>query len=233
MFPKRQNKPNATASGNRGRSSNVHEQVRRMLNGQVITPSDYPPTFAAQPWNNMTLIIRKTVTGTYDISQSELLYFLKGQAGFNGCKEILHFDYRVRAIRAWAMSDGSSLTMYAMDFSHDTSANAIELCRVDSNAMRNMYARTGYKWPAHLQNTTLSTGSSKSKIAVFATDATKLEIHLDMHWRGAESATIALQYRVVSDKSFRNRSLSDYHLDSEDQEHDIPKSEEDKEKRTN
>lgn len=218
MFPRKQKQVRGQNSARR----NVTEQVRRMLSGQVLVPSELPPSFPAQPWNNMTVIIRKQVSAkVYNLTPAELLYFLKSQAGFNGCTEV-HFDFRIKQIRAWATSnDATYLVIYAVDFSHDTTSNAVELARIDSNAMRNMYARVGYRWPSHLQNTTLSTASSKSKIAQLVTDSTTLEIHLDINWRGAESAVLLLQFRSVSISKQFKTSLTEFEADDDNDADDI------------
>lgn len=223
MFPKRQARRQPNVNASRGRNptnaTSVHEQIKRMVNGQIVVPSEYPPTFASQPWNNITLIMRKTVSSTYTISQSEILYFLKGQAGFNDVT--VNFDYRVKSIKAWAITEGSALSMFPMDFAHDTAGNKIELCRIDSNAMKNMYARVGYRWPSHLQNLTLSTASTKASLVVINTNATELEIHFEILWRGAETASLLKQYHLVpgrhrlKDPDNKTLSLSDLTLEEE------------------
>lgn len=210
MFPRNNTRVNTNRNRNlRGQNNNrinITEQIKRFVNGQTLVPQEQPPVFVSQPWNNIQLIMRKaSVTKSYKVTMPEILYFLRGQAGFNF--DAAHFDLRIKAIKVWATDNNSSMSLFPLDFTHEAPDNKIELCRIDSNYMKNMYARAGYRWPSHLCNLTLSTVSSANSIAQIVTNSTRLEIHLDILWKGAETASLLLDYQVGPSRRNRIREL--------------------------
>lgn len=171
-------------------SGNNNARLMRELNGHKLLPPETPPVFVGQPWNSITVILRITADGSdQKITVEDLRVALRAQTGFNNVPDtvtttqLLHFDFRVKNILAWA-TDGHSMCMMPMDIIADTT----ELVRIDSNAQRNMYARAGYKLPLAQSSMTISTARSPKKVICILLGANSYEVHLNLLWKGADTA---------------------------------------------
>lgn len=186
----RQWKTGKSKMANENASSSSNTRLMRELNGHKLLPPETPPVFVGQPWNNITVILRIKAEGSdHKITVEDLRVALRAQAGFNNVPDntttttLLHFDFRVKSILAWA-TDGHSMCMMPMDIIADTT----ELVRIDSNAQRNMYARAGYKLPLAQSSMTVSTARSSKKIICILLGANSYEVHMNLLWKGADTA---------------------------------------------
>lgn len=173
---------NTNQSG--GAGSNA---IRRMISGTTFIPSEMPPVVNAQPWNNVRLLFKVTTTSSSDksVTLSDLREHCHNQLGFSKSTSSAHYDLRIKSVLAW-MEEVGHLSMYPLDFVNGSSA---EFARVDSYAMKNMYARVGYHYPAHVQASTLSTKKTGTvNIVTFSTTvAATLNVAIEILWKGADT----------------------------------------------
>lgn len=169
--------------------------------GRKLLPSEVPPVVNAAPWNTGTLIFRVDKAATTSVSMSTLRPIAKAQFGFNNITDAgtstVHFEFRIQSVSCWAIT-GSTLSLYPIDLVRGTnSGSQVELARLDSIAMRNMYARTGFSFPGAIRAIPLSTDrDGGQKIFVVKSDGS-IEAHIHVLWRGANTAELQRTYDFV------------------------------------
>lgn len=165
------------------------------MHGYKFLPSEMPPSFVAQPWNNMPLIIRKKgASSTWQVKVSDVLIALRAQAGFTNVpstesKDAVHFEIRIKGISVWE-TGGLAFALMPMDILNVGS----ELCRIDSNPQRNMFARAGYQYPLAHTSITLSTFTKSSTLLFTLLGGSTYEVHLSLVWKGADSSLPQLEF---------------------------------------
>lgn len=200
-------------SSNRANNNNNNRGKRSLLremHGQKFLPTEMPPSFVSQPWNNIQLILRKRVsTSLQKITIDDMRLGLRAQCGFSNVPDSkessnsnVHFDIRVKNISVWA-TDGNPMSLFPMDTFNATT----ELCRIDSNPQRNMYARAGYKLPLAQSSRTFSSYRDGATAVFSVVGAAAYEIHISLLWKGADTAMPTLQY--VYPESPRKRKKRD------------------------
>lgn len=190
---------------NAGDQTRQSFQLRQAITGSMFTPSEMPPTFCGQPYANITLIIRvkdSSVTVNVTLIKKTLTY----QAGF--ADKDVDFDFRLQSIAVWGIGS-TNLVVFPKDFIHSKDGS-VEITRLDSNAMKNMYPRIGFKYPFSHQSLNISTvrdagGSRETQLCEIKADMGSLEIHAKIHWRGADSRQAVLLYDYPAPKTPEGR----------------------------
>lgn len=201
---------NSRSRGNNLNNS-VLNSIHKELHGHKFVPSEMPPTFIAQPWNNMTLILREKRAAPLLIKVSDLRIALQAQCGFSNVPFAadtnkvtnVHFDIRIKGVSVWAI-DSKPFSLLPMDLLNSKA----ELCRIDSNPQKNMYARAGYKFPLAQSSVTISTFTQPTVVILNLQNANEYEIHLNVLWKGADTSlpTLAYVYPPHTRRSnFRNK----------------------------
>lgn len=183
--------------------------VRQLVSGSSYIPTEMPPVITAQPWNNVDLLFKMSTTtpGVIEnLSLSKLLDHLKNQCGFSSVLGA-NFDVRIQSVACW-MTEVGHCSLYPFDF---ITGSVAELSRLDSFAQKNMYARVGFHYPAHLQSATMSTASTKS-VNIFglaSTVSSAFDICLKILWKGADTKTAIEVVEYVYPHSSRKKRLND------------------------
>lgn len=176
--------------------------------GMKIIPSDEPPVLTGQPWNSIIIDTDMEITANSFTSYTtdKLWESLTNQAGFHG--QNLTFEVRIDSIQVWAYEkhfDTSNVAYERFCFCplNFLSGTGIEMTRIESNSVRNKFAKAGYKYPVTI-STVPFTLSSDIKVALFsmsASVASKAIIHIRLLWRGANAGfkinVTTNQYRYV------------------------------------
>jgi len=156
----------------------------------------------------MNLILRLRQTPPISVKISDIRTALKSQAGFTNVADIdnangknVHFDLRFKTYSAWAI-DGKATALFPMDLLNSKA----ELCRIDSNPQKNMYARVGYKLPLAQASVTHSTFSQPNVVVLVLHNATEYELHINLLWKGADTSLPTLTYVYPTDKRFKKSS---------------------------
>lgn len=197
----------STNNSNSGSTRNI----MRELNGHKLIPPETPPVFVGQPWNNLTLILRIKSSSNQEtkILVEQVRVALRAQTGFNNVPDApksagaCHFDIRIKSMNVWAI-DSQSMTLMPMDLIVSES----ELTRIDSNVQKNMFARAGYKLPLAQSSITLATAKVPSKVILILLGSAAFEVHINLLWKGADSALPIVQYTYpASTLKIRQRQL--------------------------
>lgn len=164
---------------------------RDVLSGSSYTPSDDPPVINANPWSMITLTTDlKLVSNDYTYFKvSDLRNVLCAQTGFTGLDNKLGFEYRVQSLALWVIGQNQAdsyirMALFPMNL---ISSNEVELIRLDSNSVKNKFARVGYNYPLSHTTAVYSTNITPETV-LFSTIATKASIaflHYKILWRGA------------------------------------------------
>jgi len=185
--------------GSRSRGNN-RGSIYRELHGQKFLPTEMPPSFVAQPWNNVNLILR--LNSTTQVTVADVRTALQAQAGFTNVpitgidKSNVHFDIRLKSYSVWAI-DSRPMAIMPMDLLNSSA----ELCRIDSNPQKNMYARAGYKLPLAQSSVTISTFRQKGLVLLNFLGATEFEVHINVLWKGVDTSLPTLSYTYpIGDK---------------------------------
>lgn len=177
----------------------------KTLNGGKFIPSDDPPVITGCPWN--AVIIDTTITFGKTMGyfkQSDLKKAATAQLGFNDTTKF-DIEYRLISCSLWvynytAKSEFFRISVYPMSLV--TGERGIELTRLESNAVKNKFAKIGYHYPLNhssLVRTTSSTIDSELIAYVASEDGCSAFLHYKILWRGAKqgfAATILLQQLV-------------------------------------
>lgn len=165
------------------------------LAGAKFVPSDDPPVLIGQPWSNIVIDTGITFgTGTWSYYTGQELYkALLNQAGFNGSDKV-SFEVRLLSISLWAseIQETASAMSYAricvmpMDVIH---SGNIELTRLESNAMRNKFAKVGYHYPLSVSSVPILIASNSAQYILSHQSSTKAHgiLHLKILWRGSNA----------------------------------------------
>lgn len=184
---RRRNNNNNFNNNNSMGGASGSNSVRRMISGATFTPSEMPPIINAQPWNNVRLLFKISVSSNNDkaVTLADIREHCHNQLGFSKSTTSAHYDLRIKSIAAW-MEEVGHISMYPLDF---VNGSAAEFARVDSYSMKNMYARVGYHYPAHVQASTLSTKKTQTcNLVMFSTTVgATVNIALDVLWKGADT----------------------------------------------
>lgn len=190
--------------GNNSNNNSSNSQIYKELHGQKFLPTEMPPSFVAQPWNNINLILRLYETPPISVKVSSIRTALQAQSGFTNVpntkdeKTNVHYDLRFKSFSVWAV-DSQPMSMFPMDLLN----NHAELCRIDSNPQKNMYARAGYKLPLAQSSVTFSTLNQASVALLILQNAVKYEVHINLLWKGADTSLPTLTYVYQTDKRRR------------------------------
>lgn len=203
---------NQTTSSGQPQQQNVRS-VRRLLSGGSYTPSEMPPVITAQPWNTMHLLVKISVESgdvknfTFDDIKTHII----NQAGFSGVNTAsINFDIRVQSVAGW-MQEVGHISLYPFDF---ITGSAAEFSRIDSYAMKNMFARVGFVYPAHIQSSTFTTAKTgrTNIFGLAVTVAASVDICLHILWKGANTKTavevLSFEYPTRT-RSTRHKALRD------------------------
>lgn len=194
--------------GSRSRgNNNIQSSIYRELHGQKFLPSEMPPSFVAQPWNSINLIVRLRQVAPVQVKISDIRTALQAQAGFTNITTVtdtklnVQFDLRFKSYSVWAI-DSSPMAMMPMDLLNSRA----ELCRIDSNPQKNMYARAGYKLPLAQASVTFSTFTQPSIVLLTLLNAAEYEVHVNLLWKGADTSLPTLSYVYPIDTKKRKRA---------------------------
>lgn len=170
------------------------------LSGTKFSPSDEPPVLSGQPWNSITIDTDLTISaGAWSYFTVDSLYTaLLNQAGFNG--STVQFEARLTSVALWANVETEKNTcarICVMPFDPD---NTVELTRLESNMMRNKYAKVGYVFPLTISSHPITLKASDSRVIVAAQASVSCKgiIHFKLLWRGAKtgfkSSSLKIKY---------------------------------------
>lgn len=197
--------------------TNQLRTLRRSIVGESYIPSEVPPVVTGQPWNPATLMFKMSLSpsGNADYKFLKLKEVIMNQLGFaNTPPANINFDVRIQSVAIWI--DNGSVVFTPADF---LSYSLAELARIDSYPMKNMYARVGYRYPLHLQSTTLTTKNTNVNpilwgIAVSV--ATSAQFAVNILWKGSETkaAIKVIKYKYRDSESSLLKALQNK-LDAE------------------
>lgn len=178
------------------------ESLANSIKGKVLSPSLLPPSYVSQPWNNITVELRRSSTpalsSCYEVDVGGALC---SQAGLfirtGSTANYLTVEWRLHSICAWAI-EATSFRLVAQDFLVQESL--AELTNVASFAQKNMYACTGYEWPMSHQTHVFSTeASDKDKKVIFQLQSDKnssIIIHARCSWRCADQGKVVPSFEL-------------------------------------
>lgn len=164
------------------------------LSGSKFIPSDDPPVLTGQPWNSIIIDTNFSVpVGNWTYFKFDDLYkCLINQCGFNNANNI-QFEVRFLNLAIWAAEQSQNTNMtYArlcvmpMDVFNN---NQIELTRLESNCVRNKFAKVGYNYPLNISSLPLVVNSETKTVIVSCQTSVQCMaiLHLKILWRGAKS----------------------------------------------
>lgn len=183
------------SNSNSNRSSVSRNNSSNKLTGNKFIPSDDPPVLAGQPWNNIVIDTSFNIpSGNWSYFKiSDLYKCLLNQCGFNGGSNIV-FECRFLSVSLWAAetAQNASTMTYArlcvmvMDLIHD---NSVELIRLESNAVRNKFAKVGYHYPLTVSSAPIKVGAKLETILIASQTNTECSgiMHMKVLWRGANA----------------------------------------------
>lgn len=164
--------------------------TRDIVNGHSFIPSDDPPVINASPWCNIIL------TTDFKVAANAYTYFkvvdlsriLSNQAGFKDLDNKFGFEFRVQSLAVWATGQVSTddYVRFALFPMNLMGSNTVELLRLDSNSVKNKFARVGYSYPSAHQSAVFSTnGDNMTLFSCISSKATTVFLHYKVLWRGA------------------------------------------------
>lgn len=187
--------------------------------GLKTLPSEMPPVVNTVPWNQATLILKKTASSThFQCKISDLTTTAKSQLGFSNVEPVadtpknIAFEFRLQSFSVWSEA---SISAYPIDLVRGTSDSKaqVELMRLDSFPMKNMFARVGFNFPAQVQALPLaSIRDADQVITVFNILNKDFEIHYHVLWRGAYSAELKLKFDYVNSSTRNTKSAEQAEL---------------------
>lgn len=196
MFKPRANNNNRSKRPN----NSMNKRLNLELHGGKFIPSDDPPVTVSAPWNSAVIYAEVAFTaGTFSFFTTEdFIKYARTQLGFDikptdKIKEIIAVDleYRFQSISLWAYpnSDKASeqfrISVYPMNLFNDSAATT-ELTRLESNSMRNKFAKVGYTYPLSHSTAVISSTGKKLKVVGYIANKKLLGImHIKILWRGA------------------------------------------------
>lgn len=172
----------ARASGSNGVSRVV---PRNMFSGRVFHPSEAPPVFSGQPWNQIQLVVPSPA----EVKISTIKGCLASQSGCANSD----FEFRIQSFAVW--SDATKFGVSPIDYLRPSSDPGLELVNLVSNSMKNAYARVGYIYPqSHQQYVLYSKDTDRVLITVHSK---AIEMHLKVLWRGADFKMKLIEEQVL------------------------------------
>lgn len=185
------NNGNNNNNSNRSRAS-TRSNGNNKLAGSKFVPSDDPPVLSGQPWN---VIVVDTsidiVSGAWSyFTYSDLYKCLLNQCGFYGSTKV-SFECRFQSFSLWAAEENSEkgfvytrLCVMINDLLKD---NSVELTRLESNAMRNKFAKAGYHYPLTISAVPFKITEAATTVIASIQTSSKCNgiLHLKVLWRGA------------------------------------------------
>lgn len=170
--------------------------------GRRTYPSEYPGVVIGQPWNSAVVLIRKGSSSKLSLKVDDVRTAMKNQLGLNNIPESsdtsknVQFELRLQHIAIWFSADKGKLCVMPMDVVNNSSSRLIELARLDSYGVKNMYARVGYDYPLSIKSVPLSTATDFSQpiAEIYCTGTGDLEIHLSVLWKCSYSVLSVLEY---------------------------------------
>lgn len=175
----------------------VRRHVDTLVRGRVYTPGSLPPNIVAQPWTRMTAIDVDVVKDkTYTLK--DLAEVICAQAGLfiktDKSETFLPVEFKIFSIASW--TEATHISLYPQDI---VTGNKTELVRADGSAAKNQWARAGYVYPASFSNVTFNSGNTTQMAEHFYTvncaSSARLETHIGVMWRSANTKVISLGYQ--------------------------------------
>lgn len=176
-------------NNNKFKNSSSSSVSRSMFSGRLYHPSEAPPVFSGQPWNQIQLII--TNPGAVKISTVKAA--LLAQTGCAGSE----FEFRVQSFATWANVQKFSVS--PIDLLRVPSDPGVELVNLVSTGMKNSFARVGYVYPQSIQQHVIYTKDTDQLLITVAPQA--LEMHFKILWKGADFKLKILEEICVSSAS--------------------------------
>lgn len=174
-------------------SSTSNKRLMNHITGGKFIPSDDPPVIVGSPWNNAVIIADLTFkVNTYKyFKQSDLVKIMRTQLGFSGDNVKANFEYKVKSLAVWAYPYTSGVTNEEFRISvlpmSIMSTNNVELDRLDSNSVRNKFAKVGYFYPVSHTTVPLSTsGTDVTLVSYVSSKDVAGFLHFKLLWRGAD-----------------------------------------------
>lgn len=174
--------------------------LQNSVKGRILKPSLVPPSFVSSPFNNVIIESKHSLnTGVQPVYEKDLASFLCNQIGvFYSTGQTTNFlkvEWRLHSISVWSLNT-NSIRLFAQDFVMQESL--AELCNSASFAQKNMYACTGYEFPATHQSHVFSTDSNdQDKRVLFQLQSNQSGtalVHSRISWRCAEQGKITMVY---------------------------------------
>lgn len=182
---------NAQQNVNSNRAPRSNGNGFKNFLGNKFIPSDDPPVINGSPWNHVTLDTTVTFGKTLSyFKQSELKDALINQLGFRESTKV-NFEYRLISCSLWAYNSGNSSTtdyfrisVYPLSL---IGPKGVELTRLESNGVKNKFAKVGYAYPITHTAQPFSTTSNDTELLAFISseDTCSGFLHYKVMWRGA------------------------------------------------
>lgn len=175
----------------------------KTLNGGKFIPSDDPPVITACPWNTVTIDTTVTFGKTLGyFKQSDLKNACIAQLGFTDVVGV-NFEYRLVSCSLWAYNNTPKteffrISAYPMSLIGD---KGVELTRLESNAVKNKFAKIGYHYPMTHTSLVKSTNSNDTELMAFVASEENCSgfLHFKIYWRGSRqgfASTVMRQHLV-------------------------------------
>lgn len=172
----------------RGAKGNNSVVSRNSFSGRLFHPSEAPPVFSGQPWNQIHLII----ANPSEVKISTIKTKLSSQSGCSNSD----FEFRIQSFSVW--SDAVKFSVSPIDYIRPSGQTGLELVNLVSNSMKNAYARVGYIYPqSHQQHVLFTKDEDRTLIVV----SKAIEMHLKLLWRGADFKLSLIEEESVSARS--------------------------------
>lgn len=212
MIPRRNRggQTNSSYNNNSKVVASLKQRITSLQNsvkGRILKPSLVPPSYVSSPFNSVVVESKHAIsTKLTPVYEKDLASFLCNQVGLfttsGSTANYLKCEWRLQSLCVWSLNT-NSIRLLAQDFVVQESL--AELCNSASFAQKNMYACTGYEFPASHQSHVFSTDSSdQDKRILFhlqANTSGTAIVHSRITWRSAEQGQIALAYVPIPSSS--------------------------------
>lgn len=181
--------------------------------GRRLLPARDPVPIVSQPWNTVTLMIRKPAqNGPWILNVAEIRLVMKAQLGLQNVKDTsspptgndVQFEFRLISFNMWCSA--SQIVVFPMDVMNASTSRPIELARLDTFAGKTAFARVGYEYPITVRSTPVSTLYDSDKTLLTCEISGKtgdIECQLHILWKCAFTgiAKLAYEYKAMSNLS--------------------------------
>lgn len=173
----------------------MKKQIDLLVRGYAFVPTPRPPNVVGQPWNNLTAIdIDSLSNKKYTVKDVGAV--ICSQTGLyrntGSTRTFIDIEYRLLSISVWA--EEAHITLFPLDYTRQSAV--AELTRVDGSWAKNQWARAGYTYPVSVSNVVLSSSAlaELSLFQIMTSKTSRVEIHLKILWRSAESQFPSLRW---------------------------------------